>query len=146
MLSRNAFFFSGSAWSRLERKFPVTENACGCELSFGVMEFWSCQGSSPQIPKGPTYGDCETPLVPKNLSVTSHQPLMNCVEAKLTSTPSGYRKITLKLPQQSPSAGGLPARPPAAEAFSGCEFKTQLQMSITWMFCSTIMSPESTLS
>ena len=31
----------------------------------------------------------EVPLVPKKRSVTSHQPFANCVELKVTSTPSG---------------------------------------------------------
>src|SRR6266550_116077 len=39
--------------------------------------------------RGPVYGDCEVPLVPKKRSVTSHQPLANCVELNVTSTPSG---------------------------------------------------------
>src|SRR6266576_6817839 len=78
MLSTNAFFFSRSANSRLDVKFPVTENACCSAPGFGVCG--DCQGSSPQIPSGPVYGDCDVPLVPKKRSVTSHQPLANCVE------------------------------------------------------------------
>src|SRR5216684_4210243 len=63
MLSTNAFFFSRSANSRLDVKFPVTEKACDSALSFaGVMG--ACHGSSPQIPNAPVYGDCETPLAP----------------------------------------------------------------------------------
>ncbi len=36
--------------------------------------------------------------------------------------------------------------PPAAWALRGWLFMTQLTMSITWMFCSTRMSPESARS
>jgi len=49
----------------------------------------ACHASSPQIPSAPVYGDCETPFVPKKRSVTSHQPLANCVELNVTSTLSG---------------------------------------------------------
>src|SRR6266568_2922298 len=87
MLSTNAFFFSRSAHSRLEVNFPVAENAPCPESFAGVPS--ACHGSSPQIPSGPVYGDCEVPFVPKKRSVTSHQPLANCVELNVTSTPSG---------------------------------------------------------
>src|SRR5689334_2088919 len=87
MLSTNAFFFSESACSRLEVKFPVTEK--DCESPVGLVEGPYCHGSSPQIPSGPVYGDWEVPFVPKKRSVTSHQPLANCVELKVTSTLSG---------------------------------------------------------
>ncbi len=79
---------SRSANSRFELKLPVTENACASAFSFAG-EAVACQGSSPQMPSGPVYGDCEVPFVPKKRSVTSHQPLANCVELKVTSTPSG---------------------------------------------------------
>src|SRR5215472_6042888 len=87
MLSTKAFFFSRSANSRLEVKFPVTENDCCSAPGFWVKG--ACQGSSPQMPSGPVYGDWEVPFVPKKRSVTSHQPLANCVELKVTSTLSG---------------------------------------------------------
>src|SRR5215469_15918503 len=90
MLSTKAFFFSGSACSRFEVNFPVAENPWSvAPASLGLGASY-CQGSSPQMPSGPRYGDCETPLVPKKRSVTSHHPLANCVELKVTSTPSGY--------------------------------------------------------
>src|SRR5580700_4273072 len=92
MLSTNAFFFSASANSRFEVNFPVAENPCA---SFsGVCGV--CQASSPQIPKGPEYGDCDVPFVPKNRSVTSHHPFANCVELNVTSIPSGYVNTTLR--------------------------------------------------
>src|SRR6266566_1172874 len=84
MLSMNAFFFSGSADSRFDVKFPVTEKAAGgpCDCSASG----ACHGSSPQMPSGPLYGDSAVPLVPKNRSLTSHQPLANCVELNVTGT------------------------------------------------------------
>src|ERR1051325_2121841 len=89
MLSTKAWLFSGSAWSRLDLNFPVTETACGCELSLASGGAY-CHASSPQMQSGPAYGHWETPLVPKKRSVTSHQPLTNCVELNVTSTPPEY--------------------------------------------------------
>src|SRR5258708_2006616 len=87
MLSTNAFFFSRSANSRFDVNFPVAENAAS-PVSL-ARDPSACHGSSPQIPSGPVYGDCEVPRVPKKRSVTSHQPLAICVELKVMSTPSG---------------------------------------------------------
>src|SRR6266850_25812 len=67
MLSTNAFFFSRSANSRFEVNFPVVENAT-CPASFAG-EPSACQGSSPQMPSGPVYGDCEVHFVPKQDTV-----------------------------------------------------------------------------
>src|SRR5258708_22877672 len=46
-----------SANSRFEVNFPVAENVV-CPGSFAGVPS-ACHGSSPQIPRGPVYGDCE---------------------------------------------------------------------------------------
>src|SRR5262250_1940706 len=131
MLSTNAFFFSGSADSRFEVNLPVVEKAAGPVAV--APDPGHCHGSSPQMPRGPAYGDWEVPFVPKNRSVTSHQPLANWVEVNVTAW---------SLPDASPSLSGRPLRPLTAVALIGCCCRIQLQMSITWMFCSVMMSPD----
>src|SRR6266496_5696841 len=84
MLSMNAVFFSGSADCRFDVKLPVTEKAAGCPGDWSASG--ACHGSSPQMPSGPLYGESAVPLVPKNRSLTSHQPLANCVELNVTAT------------------------------------------------------------
>ena len=68
----------------------------------------------------------------------------NCRELKAIPTLSGYLNVTLNVSQQLPKSRTL--RPPVPNAHTGGWPMIQLATSSVWMFCSVMMSPDSTLS
>jgi hypothetical protein len=58
---------------------------------------------------------------------------------------TGVREHAVEVLNASPLSV-RPARPPDPTTFTGWAFSSQLVTSMMWQFCSTMMSPDSTLS
>src|SRR5579862_2728970 len=87
MLWMKSACFDESACARLSENVPVTEKSPFFCSALSLPSH--VQGSSPEMSRGPEYGDCELPRGPKKRSFTSKAPLPNWVELKLSWTSSG---------------------------------------------------------